>query len=429
MRHRAPTPATTRPAVTAKRAERPVPAPALTEPRGPSAHGAVGTVAEVAPAVEEVLSAYLAERAAESGTVGARFTGDVVGHLTRFLLGGGKRLRPAFLWCGWRAGGGTGATDGDVLRIGAALELLQGCALIHDDLMDGSSVRRGSPSTPAAFTALHRSRALSGDPARFGASAALLAGDLALVWAQDLWEETALSATARRRGRGLWRTMRTEMVAGQYLDLYGQAAGSWSPPETLRVAHLKAGLYTVQRPLGLGAAIAGAGRRTREALERAGQAVGVVFQLLDDLSDLYGQPSSAGRPAGEDVRRGTPTYLMAVAMERARAGGHRNAERVLTEALGDASLDEAGLERVRAAVARVGARGVVERHIEELTGQARNAIAEAGLDDVVERELNQVIEDVLRAPLTAPDRPGAAGRSGEHAGSRAGRGARRGDAA
>src|SRR5690606_7211191 len=101
---------------------------------------------------------------------------------------GGKRLRTAFAWCGWRAAGGSG-DGGAVLRTGAALELLQACALIHDDVMDGSPLRRGAPSVHVDLAAMHRATRMAGSPEAFATSAAVLAGDLALAWADDLLTE------------------------------------------------------------------------------------------------------------------------------------------------------------------------------------------------------------------------------------------------
>lgn len=282
---------------------------------------------DLASAVGAVLDGYLTLRREEAARISDRFAADIADRLIDLVRRGGKRLRPAFLWWGWRTGGGRPG-DGDaeaVLRAAAALELVQACALVHDDLMDGSPLRRGAPAAHVALAGLHRAAGLDGDPAAFGASAALLAGDLALVWADDLWDEASPSPQARRRTRPVWRAMRTEMAAGQYLDLHGQASGAPSPSSALRVARLKSGLYTVERPLHLGAALADAGPRTTAALRRAGRCAGVAFQLRDDLLGVFGDPDRTGKPAGEDLRRGKPTYLMAVALRLARgtraAGG------------------------------------------------------------------------------------------------------------
>ncbi|MBP0457651.1 polyprenyl synthetase family protein [Streptomyces montanisoli] len=369
----------------------------------------IASQGEVPGRVELVLRHYLDERRAETASLAAPCADDLVDRLSALVLTGGKRLRPAFLWCGWRASGGTGAGQRALLRVGAALELLQGCALVHDDLMDASAVRRGRPSLHRAFTEHHLANGLGGSPAQFGASAALLAGDLALLWAQDLMEEADLPAAARQRCARLWRAMRTEMVTGQYLELSAQAARSCTPDEALRIAHLKAGLYTVQRPLAMGAVIAGAGEEIREPLERAGERAGLAFQLRDDLLDLFGDSSRTGRPKGEDVRQGKPTYVMTVGLHNARSGGHEAAARVLDAAQGDQGLTEQGLARVRGALIDVGARAHVERLISELEQEALKAVAALRLDPATAGDLQGLISRA--AGVAAP--PAAPGTCGE----------------
>ncbi|MGK5497835.1 polyprenyl synthetase family protein [Streptomyces sp. URMC 125] len=371
---------------------------------------------DLASAVEAVLDGYLTLRREEAARISDRFAADIADRLIDLVRRGGKRLRPAFLWWGWRTGGGR-PEDGDaeaVLHAAAALELVQACALVHDDLMDGSPLRRGAPAAHVALAGLHRAAGLDGDPAAFGASAALLAGDLALVWADDLWDEASPSPEARRRTRPVWRAMRTEMVAGQYLDLHGQASGAPSPSSALRVARLKSGLYTVERPLHLGAALADAGPRTTAALRRAGRCAGVAFQLRDDLLGVFGDPDRTGKPAGEDIRRGKPTYLMAVALRLARGRGRRAARDLLDRALGDPVPSAGELERIRAALTDLGARAAVERRIAELTDGALAALEElggpAGPDGSPARRLAALVRTALgdaagsRRALHAPTR-------------------------
>ncbi|MTE17885.1 polyprenyl synthetase family protein [Streptomyces sp. TRM43335] len=380
---------------------------------------------DVASAVEAVLDDYLTRRREDAARTSDRFAADIADCLIDLVRRGGKRLRPAFLWWGWRTAGGRPG-DGEaeaVLHAAAALELVQACALVHDDLMDDSPSRRGAPAAHVALADLHRAGGLRGDPAVFGASAALLTGDLALVWAEDLWDEASPSPEARRRTRPVWRAMRTEMVAGQYLDLHGQASGAPSPSSSLRVAHLKSGLYTVERPLHLGAALADAGPRVTAALRRAGRSAGTAFQLRDDLLDVFGDPARTGKPAGEDVRRGKSTYLMAVGLRLARGRGRerRAARELLDRALGDPVLGHGEVERVRAVLTELGARAAVERHIAELAQDALAALEElgqpagpnlpAGSEDAPVRRLASLVRavlgdtpDALAAPVTAPVR-------------------------
>jgi len=184
----------------------------------------------------------------------------------RALAEGGKRLRPAFAYWGWRgASGGAGEDDDAVLRAVAALEFVHASALVHDDVMDGAQTRRGRPATHIGFASRHGGDDLAGDGDAFGTGAAILVGDLALVWSDELLGRSGISPDALSRARRVWDTMRTEVTAGQYLDLLRAAGGLPGPQGALTVARYKSAGYTVQRPLQLGAAIAGAGPEMFEA--------------------------------------------------------------------------------------------------------------------------------------------------------------------
>ncbi|MBQ0889793.1 polyprenyl synthetase family protein, partial [Streptomyces sp. RM72] len=240
------------------------------------------TAVDAANGVGTVLARVLDERLRHSRAVDPVFARELAGRLATLVERGGKRLRTAFAHCGWRAAGGSGDAAA-VLRTGAALELLQACALVHDDVMDGSVRRRGAPALHVELARSHWAAARHGSAEDFGTSAAVLAGDLALAWADDLLTETALGTPHGRRLHEEWRAMRTEMVAGQYRDLHAQAARSSDVDEALSIATLKSALYTVARPLALGASLAGADEHLLDALRTAGRCAGLAFQLRDDL--------------------------------------------------------------------------------------------------------------------------------------------------
>ncbi|HCA88694.1 MAG TPA: geranylgeranyl pyrophosphate synthase [Streptomyces sp.] len=347
----------------------------LAPPLGPGPDG-LDPDSDTALAVESVLAHYLDRRCREAALASDRFAADVAAVVTDLVFRGGKRIRPAFLWWGWRAGGGpaTGERAEAALRAAGALELLQACAIVHDDLMDASPLRRGAASAHVAFAQRHREEKMRGEAQAFGASAAILAGDLALVWADDLWEAADFGARVRHRVREPWRSMRTEMVAGQYLDLYGQGTGADSPEAALHVAYLKSGLYTVERPLHLGAVLAGADPDTIGRLRQVGRQTGLAFQLRDDLLGIFGSPAGTGKPAGEDVREGKCTYLMAVALQRARAEGRTSSERRLRASLGNAALTADDLEDVRVLLTDLGAHAAVQQRIERLVGSALHTL-------------------------------------------------------
>ncbi|MFE9369768.1 polyprenyl synthetase family protein [Streptomyces sp. NPDC006711] len=374
----------------------PGPAPAA----GGPAYAAVD--ADVPEAVRARLASFLAHRAGWAEALDETFAHDVVARLERFALGGGKRLRPQLLW--WslrgRARPGDARTRG-ALGLCAALELLQCCALIHDDVMDGDLVRRGEPALHAAVSGQYAPLAAGGGHRRLGESAAILAGDLALAWADDMVGELELPAPLARDVRSVWAVMRTEMVAGQYLDMHGEITGTRSLARAVRAACLKSALYTVERPLQLGALLADADARTTTALRSAGRCAGLAFQLHDDVRDLFS--GLDGRPPGQDVRVGKPTYLMAVALARAEATGDTAAREVFGREVGRAGLDADGLRAVREAVTSTGAHRIVTRRIARLLDMAHRHLDRAALDPDGHRRLAALMESAAgRSPTTLP---------------------------
>ncbi|MFH9267775.1 polyprenyl synthetase family protein [Streptomyces sp. NPDC017546] len=330
---------------------------------------------DVADALLRTARAVLAERVLEASRSDALFSEELARRVADFTLDGGKRTRPRLLWWAMRACGAAETTA--ALRLGVALELIQTCALIHDDVMDRSRLRRGRPAMHIGLAERAGLRPESGRGFAFGSSAAVLAGDLALVWADDTVAETVLSADQRRRVGTLWRAMRTEMVAGQYLDLRGQVSGGSSTARALRTARLKSASYSVERPLALGAALAGADERTTDALRAAGRSAGIAFQLRDDLLGVFGDPALTGKPSGDDVREGKPTYLLAVARTWAEAAGDEQALAVLGRVTGDADLTEEDLVDVRGVLDATGARAHVERAAERLHHRAVRRLGQA----------------------------------------------------
>ncbi|MFK4121054.1 polyprenyl synthetase family protein [Streptomyces longwoodensis] len=339
---------------------------------------------DVAGAVGATLARLLATRVDDARVLDPLFARDVAERVADFTLRGGRRLRPRLLWWSLRAcGGGDRAQVRAALRAAAALELLQTCALVHDDVMDAAATRRGRPALHTAVAAQYG----DGAPAtarRLGESAAVLAGDLALAWADDtvaelLADGADLPPGAARRAHEVWRTTRTEMVAGQYLDVQGQATAQHTVARAVRAACLKSALYTVERPVELGAVLAGAEASVARALCRAGRCAGLAFQLRDDLDDLFADPGVTGKPSGGDVREGKPTYLMALTRARAAGTGDRHALEVLDAAVGRADLTGAGLDRVREVVVATGARDAVETRIARLSRRALRHVAVAEL--------------------------------------------------
>lgn len=304
----------------------------------------------------------------------------------RTLLDGGKRMRAAFCYWGWRAADGAGCAGetGDeaaAVRASASLELLHASALIHDDFIDGSDTRRGAPAIHRRFEQLHRGGGWDGEPERFGAAAAVLLGDLVLVWCDEMLTRCGLDAGRIHAARPVFDLMRSEVMAGQYLDVLAQSRGlSVSTPQerlarARAVLQYKSAKYTVERPLQLGAALATgiADGPLAGALSRYGLPLGEAFQLRDDVLGVFGDPAATGKPAGDDLREGKQTVLVALAAQQATDAQVK----ALRAGLGDPGLDQAGVEELRYIIRRTGALAEVEQRISALTRTALAALREA----------------------------------------------------
>ena len=281
---------------------------------------------------------------------------DVAADVLVGFVGSGKCLRSTFMFLGWLC---VAEPSHAALRAAASLELLHAFALLQDDVMDGSPLRRGRPSAHVQFADWHRDRGLSGSPDRFGESAAVLLGDLCLVWAEQMLRDSGLDHNALSRAWPRYDAMRTELAVGQFADLVNDVGGLPTLDEVLEVARRKSGNYTVRRPLEIGAAMAGCGDRLLIRLGRYGDAVGEAFQLRDDLLGIFGSPAITGKPVCADLTEHKATSVVVAAHHMADPAMRSQ----LNELMSTADLDEADVERWRSLIAATGAEEQIEAMI------------------------------------------------------------------
>ncbi|GLY08379.1 MULTISPECIES: polyprenyl synthetase family protein [Actinoplanes] len=289
-----------------------------------------------------------------------------------FLLGSGKRVRPTFCHLGWRSA--EGGSDAGIVAVAAALEMFHAFALIHDDVMDRSDTRRGRPTVHVSLAGQHDRLGWRGDAAQFGRSAAILWGDLCLTWADQLFHSAGLPAERMQPAFETFRAMRSEVLLGQYLDIRGEAVVA-EPAACYRILLLKSARYTVERPLQIGARLAGADERILGILSRYGVALGVAFQLRDDVLGVFGDDGETGKSAMTDLRDGKSTVLMAMTRQAASAPQLE----VLDRWHGNPDLDDAGAAELRQVIVDTGSLREVERVIDERTEESVAALADAGL--------------------------------------------------
>ncbi|GAA2466020.1 geranylgeranyl pyrophosphate synthase [Winogradskya humida] len=341
------------------------------------------------PRVDQALSVFLAGQRARLLSIDDALA-DVADALEAFVLRGGKRLRPAFAYWGFRGAGG--ADSEQVVTAVAALEWVQAAALIHDDLMDRSDTRRGEPSVHRRFAGKHKAAGWHGDGDHFGDNAAVLLGDLALVWSDEMLHGSGAGLAALARARTVFDEMRTEVTVGQYLDVLTPVTRDTSLERAAKVARYKAAKYTIERPLLLGAALAGASDEVRSVYSGYGLPLGEAFQFRDDVLGVFGDPGQTGKPAGDDLREGKRTYLIAAAYEK--AGATDRAE--LDRGLGDPELDEPAVQRLRDIIVETGALDRTEAHIKALYEAALTALEKGDVADEARTVLEELADAATR---------------------------------
>ena len=315
------------------------------------------------------------ERLAPLGDDAARLVAE-----GRAAVSGGKRFRAAFCYWGFRAAAREEHDERAILRAAASLELLHASALVHDDLMDASDTRRGRLATHRGFAALHRAETWPGDAEQYGAAAAILLGDLLLSWSDELLRRCGMPWDRVGPALDVLDTCRSEVIAGQFLDVSVQARGSASVDDAMTVLRYKSAKYSIERPLHVGAALAGAPADVLAALSGFGLPLGEAFQLRDDLLGVFGDPATTGKPAGDDLVEGKRTVLVALALAAAPAPEVARLDAALGTPLTDDEVAE-----LRGIIDRSGAHARVEAKIDDLARRAVGALADArsavGLDD------------------------------------------------
>jgi geranylgeranyl diphosphate synthase, type I len=340
---------------------------------------APASLAEVAERVDARLARLLHdERVRWSG-----FDSDLaepIDEIARLVLAGGKRLRPAFAHWGFVAAGGDPVAT-SIVDAGAALELLHAFALFHDDVMDGSTTRRGAPTAHQVAIERHAVDGWDGEARRFGEGVAILVGDLAFVYADLLLQGASPAVWS------LWNELRIELNIGQYLDILGSVRRERRLDKASRICRYKSGKYTIERPLHLGALLADdrRGSELMDALSAYGLPLGDAFQMRDDVLGAFGDTTVTGKPVGDDLREGKPTPLMAMAVQRATPAQHLVLDRV-----GRPDLTDHDVNAIQEVIVECGALAALEQCIADLTDEALAALQQAPIDDTARLELQRL---------------------------------------
>jgi geranylgeranyl diphosphate synthase type I len=343
----------------------------ISPPRTPAIMCGASHIEDVAARASRALGEFVSQQAALLTAIGPALQ-PAVAALREAILAGGKRLRPTFCYWGWRAAGGPPDSAG-IVTAAAGLELLHAGALIHDDIMDGSDTRRGRPSVHRRFEAEHAAAGYRGSAEAFGVGAGILLGDWCMAWCDQMFEISGIPGYRLRPARTLLHLVHTELMAGQFLDIVEQARGGGSVERARTVIRYKSAKYSIERPMQLGAILAGAGPEVLAACSAFALPLGEAFQLRDDVLGVFGDPAITGKPADADLREGKATVLVGLARQAATGGQLATLDRLL----GDPRLDDAGLDTLRSLIAETGALAAVEELITGHIDVALRVLAEA----------------------------------------------------
>jgi geranylgeranyl diphosphate synthase type I len=358
-------------------------------------------------AISAELTAFLTEQSGVLESMGPELV--PVQLMASQLLCGGKRLRPAFCVWGYVAAGGRPDEMelGSLLTAAASLDVLHASALVHDDVMDASDLRRGRPAAHRQFEALHANAGWLGDSESFGKAGAIILGDLLVMWSAQMLHAAGLDQTVLERALPIVEAMRTEVTCGQYLDIVAQAhplrqrapaIDSVRPSIELalddasRVVEYKAARYTVQRPVQVGAALGGGDDELYYALGAYGSPLGRAFQFRDDLLGVFGDSQLTGKPSGDDLREGKRTVLIAHAYGHAGEAG----QQLLLKRLGDPGLTAEGVAELQELISETGAREAVEAMINEGYERALKALQDADITEEGRAGLTALADAAVR---------------------------------
>lgn len=325
------------------------------------------------------------------------------------LLQGGKRFRAQFCYWAWAATldrGGQRLVAGErersaeaMVGITAALEMFHAAALVHDDLLDQSDTRRGQPAIHKRFEEQHRLSGWAGSAERYGQAGAVLVGDLMLGWSSEIFGSALLGApnsTIEAACRDEFSKMRVEVMAGQFLDVLEENAAHTRPigeavSRANRVMLYKTAKYSLEAPLLIGASFAGAEGGLLRGFSSFGIPLGMAFQLRDDILGVFGDPEVTGKPAGDDLREGKRTVLVALTRETLPT----TMAKLFDEMVGDRELEAEQLEFLQQTIKDSGALAKTEKLIEEYAAESLAALDSLELNERGKNQLQALAEKVI----------------------------------
>ena len=364
--------------------------------------------ARLAELVERRLAGFCDEKREQFHEIDPELAGLIAS--VQRLLTGGKRFRALFAYWAWASvlpDTNDSETQRDrerasiaMIDICASLEMFHAAALVHDDVMDSSDTRRGFPSVHKQFENLHESEMWVGSKDRFGQAVAIIAGDMMLGWSSDLFErglKTLGDPERAEAARSEFSRMRFEVMAGQYLDVLEENSGPVRKQELAvsranRVMLYKTAKYSIEAPMLIGAAVAGAEPAIRRGLTAFAIPLGMAFQLRDDVLGVFGDSTKTGKPAGDDLREGKRTIL--VALSRESLGS--STLKIFDELLSNRALTQEQITLLQQTIKGCGALERVEYMIDEYGRESLRNLEALSIESYAKAQLDLLAKKVLQ---------------------------------
>jgi len=313
--------------------------------------------------------------------------GEETGRLLRdFILDGGKRIRAAFTYYGYRAAGGGGGES--ISFASAAIEILHNFFLIHDDIVDKSDLRRGSPTIHARYKQIYENKGLISNFNNDGkidlpSSMAIINGDICCALAYEALVESGFQADKILQVLKIMYEIVKFTAVGELLDMVKATSKKAVEEEVLQIHYLKTAKYTVEGPLRIGAILHGTTQDILEALSKYAIPVGTAFQIHDDILGIFGTEEQVGKSVGSDIKEGKQTLLTVKAFENASSSQRKRLEYFI----GNPSITGADMEEIKGIIKDTGAL--------EYSKMKEISLSEEGKKALSDTPIREDIKDIL----------------------------------
>jgi len=323
--------------------------------------------------IDQELTVYLNDKIKETQKLDF-FTANLAKQTKKIILSGGKRLRPAFMYWGYIAGGGQDREK--ILKTSISIELVHNFLLMHDDIMDHGKMRHGVATINAQYAKMGRLFFNQDGAVHFGNSLALVFGDMLSAMSNQVIFTSDFASSLIVKALNQNQSIISRTVIGQIQDVYMDSSGKISEEAILKMYRNKTACYTIDGPLSLGAILAGADGKILKDLSAYALPLGVAFQIQDDILGIFGSEKKLGKEVGSDIQESKKTLLLVKALELS----NRKQKTFLKGILGKKGISKGEIKKFQEIVAISGALQYVQKKAESLVAEAKKSLATAAIN-------------------------------------------------